>query len=559
MAVPGPLFLKNAMIMNERMLNEAKLANERGIESFHAGRRRLAVDYFEQAVRLAPQSARYHYHLGLALFKNGEAEKSIPAFQNALELHPDDAETLNDLGNALKTVGDLDRALSCYRRAIEINPGQYKAYNNLGTLLQSAGNLDEAARSYRLAIEVNHHLADAHAGLAIIEEKKNRLDAARSHAEKALAIAPDSPYAVYISAKLDRRVNNLHQAREKLEALVELCDDPELLPLVFHELGLILDRAGEHREAFAAFKKANDVLREGPGCRNINGHSYLDSIDRLRNWAGLKDIRTGAAAGQDRRMNFLVGFPRSGTTLLEQILAAHSEMHTLDERPLIQEVIRKLPGGSDSYPEVLPSLTPAELEPLRKYYLARAEESKLASRKATFILDKFPLNIIDLPMIHLLFPNARIIVALRNPPDVCLSCFMQQFSLNQAMVHFLEMESTAILYAKVMDLWLHYEKVLPLDFLYVRYEDMVTDLQGEVGRVLNFLGLDWDERILQYRKAAKNKTISTPSYSQVTEKIYHRAVGRWKKYQPAIEPAFPYLEPFMEKFGYLPAPAGIVT
>ncbi|HEV2867529.1 MAG TPA: sulfotransferase, partial [Allosphingosinicella sp.] len=242
---------------------------------------------------------------------------------------------------------------------------------------------------------------------------------------------------------------------------------------------------------------------------------------------------------------FLVGFPRSGTTLLDTILMGHGQTHVLEEIPLLERVMAQV-GGM----ERLADLDAAEIGRLREVYFASLDETAPPPLGAT-VIDKLPLNILGAPLIHRLFPDARFIFALRHPCDVALSCFTQGFELNDAMANFLEIEATAELYDKVMTFWQRCRDTLPLRVFELRYENLVADAEGAVRPLLEFLGLEWDPAVLDHhRTAAARGVISTPSYNQVTQRLYRHASGRWSAYREQLAPALPLLLPWARRFGY---------
>lgn len=215
-----------------------------------------------------------------------------------------------------------------------------------------------------------------------------------------------------------------------------------------------------------------------------------------------------------------------------------------------REIVGGIARGLEGYPGALAALSPERIGDLRAQYMAQAARYLDPAGGDRFI-DKMPLNIIDLGLIVRLFPGARIILALRHPCDCCLSCFMQSFVANDAMANFHTLEDAAGLYAEVMGLWAEYRRLLPMNVHRIRYEDLVGDLEGEARRLLDFLELEWDERVLEYsRHARERKQITTPSYNQVTEAIYTRARYRWQRYEEQMAPIMPLLAPYIEAFGY---------
>jgi hypothetical protein len=251
---------------------------------------------------------------------------------------------------------------------------------------------------------------------------------------------------------------------------------------------------------------------------------------------------------------FFVGFPRSGTTLVERALAAHPEIVTTEERSPLTPAIRHLigTGGSAASLDGPPDIgAEPRVSEARALFWQHAETvaGPLGGR---LLVDKLPLNLVDLGYANLLFPEARVLVALRDPRDVCLSCFMQRFRLDDSMINFCSLEQTAETYAAVMGLWLAYRDSLSLAWREFRYEDLVEDFEAVVRGLLAFVGLDWHEAVAGYREQAARRPVATPSYRQVTREIYRESIGRWRAYGDVLAPVQPVLAPFVEAFGYPP-------
>lgn len=242
---------------------------------------------------------------------------------------------------------------------------------------------------------------------------------------------------------------------------------------------------------------------------------------------------------------FLVGFPRSGTTLLDTLLRNVPTLHVLEEMPVVGEVEILLGDKAR-----LAGLDAGEVRTLRaRYFEALAALAPPAPGQ--IVIDKYPLHMARIALIHRIFPDARIIFAERHPCDCVLSCFMSNFRPNWAMRSFTDLEETARLYDTVFDAWTRAKALLPLDVHYVRYERMVDDLEREMRGLFGFLGLPWDPAVLDNRAgAARGGPVRTASYSQVVEPLYRRAIGRWTRYREQLAPVLPVLEPWAERLGY---------
>jgi hypothetical protein len=246
-----------------------------------------------------------------------------------------------------------------------------------------------------------------------------------------------------------------------------------------------------------------------------------------------------------------MGFLRSGTTLLEQILAVHPEVAHLEERETLIDASRTYLTGGEGL-DRLAALSQDELGRLRALYWRRVESFGVNPRRKVFI-DKQPLNVFNLPLIARLFPRAKILFAVRDPRDVVLSCFRRHFDVNAVMFEFLTLEDGARFYSAVMDLADTARAKLPLDVLEHRYEDMVADLEGRVRRVCDFLGIDWSEEMRHFSLAAQGRSIRSPSAGQVRRDLYRSAVESWRNYSAQLAPILPILEPWVERFGYPPS------
>jgi hypothetical protein len=234
------------------------------------------------------------------------------------------------------------------------------------------------------------------------------------------------------------------------------------------------------------------------------------------------------------------------------MLDAHPAVKTLEEKDAIDVVRRRIHAMPGGYPDALATLSAGELADLRGLYWAEVAGHLGGAAASALLVDKMPLNSIEAGLIHRLFPRARFLLALRHPADVVLSNFMQAFKPNAAMVQFGSLAAAARFYAGVMALWQQYRRVLPLSVLTVRYEDLIADVEGETRRILAFLDLPWSADVLAYRERAEARPIATPSYHQVVEPVYRRAVGRWRNYRPFFEEAdaLSPLAPFIAAFGY---------
>jgi tetratricopeptide (TPR) repeat protein len=539
------------------------IRSDRKVASFHANLAAayMALRQFDEAVascrralQLKPDYAAAHNNLGGSLKELGRFDEAEASCRRAVQLAPELADAHNNLGNALKELGKFEEAEASFRRALEIRPDLACAHSNLGRTLHDQEKLDEAEASYRRALQFQPDFADALANLALLCERLNRWEEADSNVAEGLEVAPDHPHVNLVAAKCEKRQGRYPEAIDRLLKLRRHAQNNRmLLKKVLFELGQVYDRNGEPSLAFACFEEANRLAMQGAEDWGTRKQRYLDEIDALtatftKSW--VKSWSPTPECPVDQTPVFLIGFPRSGTTLLDVVLDSHPSIRTLQERPAIDALRRSIDGVPEDYSRALPGLTPEQIIHSRGAYFHVAGKY-VARQPGTLLVDKLPLNTVNAGLILRVFPAARFILVVRHPCDACLSCFMQDFTLNDAMSNYLRLEDTTLLYGKVMHLWRQYLRVLPISYHMVRYEELVDDFEGQTRRLLEFLNVPWDDAVLGYADHAKTRgKIHTPSYSQVSEAIYRRARYRWQRYASYFEPLMPLLEPHIEYFGY---------
>ena len=493
--------------------------------------------------------ASYHNTAGNAHMALGDAAAAERAFRRAGELDATFAGARFNLGCALQALGRADAAREAYEQAIALDADYFDALNNLAGLLQGERKVAEAAELYRRALVIRPESHEAGANLAMALERLNEAGEAREIAERILAKAPEHGVANLVAATLDRRQDRCAEARVRLERLLAAGPPPLLAANAEMELGQCCDRLGESDLAFAACARGNTLRAGLDDAGAYDPDRYLARVRRNRSWFRPGRVAEFPAEGDDAAAMpvFFVGFPRSGMTLMEEMLRAHPELATTEERSPLARTKDAIAGA---YPDALGDLGAAEAEAARASYWDEARATLGAALAGRRPVDKLPLNIVDLGLVARLFARAPIVVALRDPRDVVLSCFMQQFRPNDAMASFYSIEGAARLYAAVMDLWLHYREVLELQVLEYRYEDLVAAPEDTARAVIAFIGEEWSDEVLDYRRAAAERYVATPSRQAVAEPLTGRAVGRWRAYRAPLAPVLPLLEPYVRAFGY---------
>ena len=446
-------------------------------------------------------------------------------------------------------------AKHCAEQAIRIAATNDTAYNLLGDVLVALKEPGKAIDAYLRAIHINPENTCVRCSLCKVLVFRRELDMARKVVSEVLAYQPEHPEANYYVAMLDGRLGRPDLAKARLMQLLRQQLPPRERILVLHEMGMLLESSGDYVESFDYYKKAQDFFSAEYSRKSGDG-AIFDSIYRQRGALTSNSCSTWMRVQPDSRRPdpiFLIGFPRSGTTLLEQILSSHSSIAATDEANLLNMVIDAMPVplvNSANYPYNLHLLRQRDISVLRSCYWKNAGNYIAAKQGAGYLLDKLPLNIIHIPLINRLFPKARIIFALRDPRDVCLSCYTTIFDANPAMNNFSDMEKTAKLYTAIMDLWEYYQDRLAIDKTVVRYEELIINPDTVTNDLIQFLGLPWEASMLEFYAEKNKRYVTTPSFEGVFKPIHGRSIGRWKKYAQFLPQMLQLLEPYVQRFGY---------
>jgi tetratricopeptide (TPR) repeat protein len=497
-----------------------------------------AIDALTIARELRPDLAAIHYNLGVGLAQAGQLAEAARAFGEAVRLAPDHPAGLLALGSVLRQLGRHAEALAPLERAAGFAPAAAEIRIELGRALSGLGRFEQADAAYRDALAAAPGLAAAFLERGLLLERGNRLERLPALLDEAAAAGVSADDLSYLRALALEREGRLDAALDAAKA----ADDPARAARL---IGRLADRAGDASAAFAAFRALNALAGEGWAERAAAYRAHVAALrdmmsaDYVAGWSTL-DLDSHRPAPV-----FLVGFPRSGTTLLDTLLMGHPDVLVLEEAPILQRVGEALGDFAR-----LPDLRADEANALRALYFSELDALDPAAG-GKLVVDKLPLNILGAPLIHRLFPEAKLIFAQRHPCDVVLSCFMQDFDLNDAMANFLDLGDAARLYDLVLDFWTRSRALLPLDVHALRYESLVADKEREMRSLIAFLGLAWNDGALDNEASAiKRGPIATPSYHQVVQPIYARAAGRWERYRAEMAGVLPILAPWAERMDY---------
>ena len=520
------------------------------VQAFALGDIAAARTHADAALARNPEEPNAHQILGLIALRAGDARTARVHLERANAAAPDQPAILNALGGALRHTGDPIAARQAFARAGE--QGLAEAWRNLGNLETAETRIDAAIAAYERATRADPASAPAHAALARLLEQRHDLARAKTHAERALALAPGDEIARLTLAQLALRARNCDAAETYAAPILQRSHSPTNQALAWGLVGEARDKSGRPREAFDAFRRANAALDTLHGALRDDTRSpfHPDAIARLAAFAEHAAAPPPPRPSDDPAPAFLIGFPRSGTTLLDQILSAHSRIVSMEEKEVFAAITADR-AQSDAALAAFAVAPPAEMARLRAAYWAGVRANGIAPEGRVFV-DKLPLNLILAPLIARVFPGAKLIFAVRDPRDVILSCFQQRFGLNTAMAHFLDLERAARYYAAAMSLFDLCRARLPLDIHLVRYEDVVADLDLQAHTLADCLGVAFEPAMLAFHQAAARRDINTPSARQVIEPLYAHSVGRWRAYAEDLAPSLPILDPWVRRFGYTP-------
>jgi tetratricopeptide (TPR) repeat protein len=526
-----------------------------------------ALSHLRAAVRLRPNLAEARNNLGNALRESGRLAEARQSYAEALRLNPTLAMTYNNMGQALQEENALDDALAWYQRALQLDPSSAGIHCNAASLLAEQEKYDDALAGYRRALELDPTHGEAHCGLGGVRHEQGHFEEAQAAYREALRHKPDLPAAHCALGTVREELGDFQDAEscwrtalrydprqagayaalatmlrgqlpdDDLVAMRKLLADPDLhdgrRSALHFGLAQVLDARGAYEESAQSLQQANALALAGARKR---GQGY-DPAAHARFVARMIAVcspsffeRTRGIGVQSARPIFIVGLPRSGTTLTEQILASHSEVFGAGEQRLARDEFEALAPQEDQALEALARLDRTTSRRIAGQHLERLRELNTDRRH---VADKMPDNYMYLGLLAALFPQAKFIHCRRDLRDIAVSCWMTHFSQIPWANDTGHIASRFAEYRRVMD---HWRRVLPVPVLEVDYEETVADLEGVARRLVSWCGLEWEPGCLRFHEG--KRPVRTASVSQVRQPIYQRSVARWKHYEQALGPLF---------------------
>ena len=524
-----------------------------------------AVELYRRVLAISPNHLESINNLGALLIEENETDEAIATLIRALKLQPNYAEAHNNIGNAFIVKEDYDKAFQAYnkalsinnqypepmlglarvykekdkyddaslmvKRALEINPDKAEAYCMLGDIHFKKSEYPESEDAYRKALDVEEELLGAHLGIGQVQMELGNLQEAEEKFNYAIELKPDE-IAPYVLMAQVRKIKKKDPVLKRLEEHAKEIEDlPETRAMSLHfALGKAFDDVKDYDKAFPHFSAGCRIKRSkidySSDAMEKNGKSIREffteeQIERLR----------GGADGSGRPI-FVLGMPRSGTTLVETILASHPEVFGGGElRDLLKVANQPKPGvKSEGFPMSMQGMRASDIREMGERYLACLRKY---DDQTAHITDKMPANFIALGLIHLMLPDAKIVHVMRNSADICLSNFSKNF--NNSQYHSYDLEEMAryyVNYAKMME---HWRKVLPKGAFYeVQYEQLVSDPEAQTRALIDYCGLEWNDACLSPHKT--ERSVKTASVTQVRQPVYTSSVERWRRYEAHLQP-----------------------
>ena len=499
------------------------------------------------------------HHMAAAAASQSNMVGSEVALRELARREPRNLDVMLSLTHVLSTQGARLDAMAMARRAAAIAPRDGRAQLCLANCLLMTGQMEAAARTFERLLRHTPNDVSMLASYGMTLERLRRSSEARAVAHRALAIDPRDGRALNLLGQLDTAKGNLDAAEASFERAIKECTDTSSRSMALHRLGALREKQERWDEAFECHDRGNRVQLGTTMARHVaTGIVYTRLNDSMPESAAEMVARwKDHPVPADRAAPvFLVGFPRSGTTLTEQVLGAIPGTVTTDEEPVLDDMRRAAAAMCEvedpaAAMEALDQLTDAQILELREIYW-RAVDRMIGPDTATarLFIDKQPLRFVYAALLNRVFPDSKIIFVIRDPRDCCLSCFFQDFAPFGPMARSTSLDGIGALYAEVMTFWMRARTILSIPWMEMRYEDMVSDFEPHAKRLVEFVGHPWSDDILEFQKKASRRVIRTPSFRSVTEKVNTRAIGKWARYEKHLGPLIEQVRPFLEPLGY---------
>ena len=522
---------------------------QRGLAAHQAGDLAAAERAYQAVLSRAPDHFDAVHLRGVVLLQSGRPELAIASISRALQIDSTSAAAHNNLGTAYCNVEMWEEAAAAYRRAADLAPDVVDHWKNLGRVEASAGNWTSALECFGQAQQMAPHDPETNSA---IRELRSQLPA-DTVAEPTASTSelPTLTDAVERAREL-RRAGRIVAGRECLEAALSNAQHTDGRRAALFELGKLCDELGDLTASWGYWRQANELAKSELSGR-AEPQQRLDDITNhlLTLPSGPVSLRGGHSDDESKTSEpprFVIGFPRTGTTLVAQILDSHSQVRTLQEQPLLSDLRQRLQQTPAGYPQSLWELEPQQRRSLQSSYRQAFDGQSRCDGEV--MVDVSADHVLFAGVARTVFPDAPMMFLTRHPLDICLSCWMQDFAPNNLTMNLTSLEETCRIYIRTMELWERWLKVFPAPILEIRYEDLARNPRHSVEVICSFLRISFEPSMLRFHEHANRQRIATVSRDQVRRPMSVSAIGRWRGYEPQLASVRPLLEPWIERFGY---------
>lgn len=544
-----------------------------------------AHDALLQCIKLNPSNVQYNRNLALNYYQNKIYDKALPILIEIIQGHDfeiDDGiaaldslislrqlkhateigtlvltqyknneEILNLLGLNELEKRKFNLSIKYLKRALTIKPNYFSAMCHLATAYLFHGKIKKGKKLLKKII--NFKTEAAFVFVCMMYEISNQSKHSIKSLKKGLKLFPHNKELLLLKTKILTRKKKYNRCLSLIEAVLSDIKNDSLKSTALYEKGIVLDKLGQYDSAWNSFILANNLRLKQWQNSHAHKDPFLETCEAIANsFASMQPMNADdSCENTGGNLIFIIGFPRSGTTLLDSILSAHSDITVLEEAPIIGETYDQIAEiNPKNYAEKVLALKPNELKKLRDFYFKSLKNYSQWNHQG-YLVDKSPLNTLHVAFIHTLFPQAKIIFSQRHPLDACLSCFFQDFKINDFMTNMTNIEDTAKTYNAMLKVWDVSIKRLNIDVYYQSYEDLVSNFEIQARKLLMNLNIQWQDNILIFQTELKNRAaISTPSYNQVNQKIYQTAKNRYLNYKQYLGKTIETLDSWIKYFHY---------
>lgn len=515
-----------------------------------------SIFYFKKAIDVDSYSLDSYINLGNIYIITKKYKNAIKIFNLAKTIDQNNETIINNLSFLYNEIGDIVSAKNIIDKGLNIRPHNYFLLNLLGLIFIKQEKIEKGISCYIQSIKSKKNFWHSYDNLLYILQRTNKIHLYQKYIEEAKKIFFEEPALYLHEANYYLRIKNFKKSKSILinnDLINKLTINEDHLVKYHDLLAKTFDNLNQSDFAFFHFQKRNFIKSNQAINKVYNKNIILDLIQDYKNYFIKKNVKkfTNIINTNDYpHPIFLVGFPRSGTTLLDSILRTHPQISVFEERPIVSSVRDNFFEKHDKQIDSLRSLKQKDILLLQKSYFKKLNDYAEEKINDKIIIDKFPLNLIEIGFIHRVFPKSKFILMLRHPCDVVLSCFIADFKINEGMANFYTLEDAVKLYNEVFSLWKHYNSILDINFHIIKYENIVLNFDNTIKKLMFFLNIQWHDDLKNFNaKARSRKKINTPSYDQVIQPLYDKSINRWKKYDE-MKSYYPLLKNWIKEFKY---------